>query len=98
MSTPTSLPTGPRWSIRCRTSVRSGPSGTTSWTARVRPPGEPCRQVHEAPGSSSEISQTSRGSRGCLIAKRFPIASSGPSSASMRVIDAVHSGHRSTSA
>ena len=44
----------------------------TSWAASVVPPGERCRQVHDAPGSTSVTSQTSSGNRGWLISKRRP--------------------------
>ena len=50
MSTPTTTPSGPRWSMRCRTSVRSGACGTTSWLASVVPPGDRWRQVHDCAG------------------------------------------------
>src|SRR3954465_8486523 len=69
----------------------------TSWRATVRPPGERCTQVHEAPGVNSVTSHTSFGIRGCLISNRLPTARPGPSSAASRVTDAVHSGQRSTS-
>src|SRR5215510_7541938 len=61
------------------------------------PPGERCTQVHDEPGLNSVTSHTSFGMRGCLISKRLPTARPGPSSATIRVTDAVHSCHRSTS-
>src|ERR1700742_2630690 len=90
-------PTGPRWSSCCRTWVRLSDSWMMSWRATVIPPGERCTQVHDEPGVSSVTSQTSFGIRGCLISNRLPTASPGPSSATSRVTDAVHSGQRSTS-
>ena len=66
--------------------------------ANVVPPGDRCRHVHEAPGSTSVTSQTSFGIRGCLISKRFPTSMPAPSRATTRSTDAVHSGQRSTSA
>ncbi len=46
---------------------------------------------------TSVTSQTNFGMRGSLISNRFPTAMPGPSSATSRVTEAVHSGHRSTS-
>ena len=81
MSTPTTTPSGPRWSMRCRTSVAPGalrrpPRATRS----VVPPGDRWRHVHETPGSTSVTSHTSFGRRGCLISKRWPTSMPGPSS------------------
>ena len=65
---------------------------------RWSPPGDRWRHVHERPGSTSVTSHTSFGRRGCLISKRLPTSMPGPSSATIRSTDAVHSGQRSTSA
>src|SRR5690349_21239052 len=69
----------------------------TSCRASVVPPGDRCTHVHPAPGTSSVTSHTSFGIRGCLISNRLPTARPGPSSATSRVTEAVHSGQRSTS-
>src|SRR5262245_7062112 len=69
----------------------------TSWRATVKPPGERCTQVHDAPGATSVTAQISFGMRGCLISNRLPTARSGPSRATSRVTEAVQSGQRSTS-
>src|SRR3954449_523759 len=60
------------------------------------PPGEVCTQVHETPGVTSVTFHTSLGILGCLISNRLPTARPGPSRATRRVTEAVHSGQRST--
>ena len=84
--------------MRCRTSVRLVPWGTTSGDAKAVEPRDRWRQVHERPGSSSVTSHTTFGRRGCAIAKRWPTSMAAPSSGTTRSTDAVHSGQRSTSA
>src|SRR4249919_3375276 len=84
--------------MRCRTSVRPVPWGTTSCDAKAVEPMDRWRQVHERPGSTSVTSHTTFGRRGCSIAKRWPTSMAGPSSGTTRSTDAVHSGQRSTSA
>ena len=72
-------------------------SAVTSWVANAVRPASCWRHVHEMPGSTSVTSQTSVGIRGCLISNRLPTSIPGPSRATMRSIDAVHSDQRSTS-
>src|SRR3569623_1613447 len=84
--------------MTCVTTQDDGPRGDTSCEAYVVAPGRRTAQLQARGASASVTSQTRTGIRGCLIRKRCPIARVGPSSGSSAVIDAVHEGHRWTSA